>query len=323
METLVQTQDRDTITVRPLRDSDLAEADHIMRVAFGTFMGVPDPVTVFGDADYVQTRFLAAPDCAWAAEIGGEVVGSNFATHWGSFAFFGPLTVRVDLWNRGIGSRLMEPVVEAFERWGVRQSGLFTFPQSARHIGLYEKHGFWPRFLNPVMSKAVTGASADGLTYSEVAEAERPGTLQAIRGLTDAIFPGLDLEREVRGVDSQALGDTLLLYDGGELVGIAVCHCGEGTEAGTGVCFVKFGAVRPGADAPERFERLLDACERLAAESDLARIVAGVNTGRLDAYRRMLARGFRADVLVGLAMRGRPDGPDYDGPEHYVIDDLR
>jgi hypothetical protein len=26
---------------------------------------------------------------------------------------------------------------------------------------------------------------------------------------------------------------------------------------------------------------------------------------------------------VGLAMRARPDGPDYDGPDNYVIDDLR
>jgi hypothetical protein len=86
---------------------------------------------------------------------------------------------------------------------------------------------------------------------------------------------------------------------------------------------VKFGAARPGAEAPARFERLLDACECLAAEAGLEHIVAGVNTGRLDAYRRMLARGFRADVLVGLAMRARPDGPDYDGPENYVIDDLR
>jgi hypothetical protein len=36
----------------------------------------------------------------------------------------------------------------------------------------------------------------------------------------------------------------------------------------------------------------------------------------------MLSRGFRAD-LIGLAMRLRPDGPDYDTSEHYVIDDLR
>jgi hypothetical protein len=85
---------------------------------------------------------------------------------------------------------------------------------------------------------------------------------------------------------------------------------------------MKFGAVAPGPTAAEQFERLLDSCEHLAAESGLARIIAGVNTGRLDTYRRMLARGFRAD-LVGLAMRSRPDGPNYDGPQHYVIDDLR
>jgi predicted N-acetyltransferase YhbS len=323
VDALLQTQNPETVTVRPLRESDLAAADHIMRVAFGTFLGVPDPVTVFGDADYVKTRFLAAPDCAWTAEIDGEVVGSNFATRWGSFAFFGPLTVRVDLQDRGIGSRLMEPVLAAFERWGLRQSGLFTFPQSAKHVGLYGKHGFWPRFLNPVMSKAVAGGSAGYTTYSEVPEGERPATLQAIRGLTDAVFTGLDLEREIHAVDSQALGDTVLLRDGGELAGLAVCHCGGGTEAGTGACFVKFGAVRPGEGAPERFERLLDACERLAEDADFKRIVAGVNTGRIDAYRRMLARGFRADVLMGLAMRGRPGGPDYDGPHDYVIDDLR
>lgn len=323
METLTQTQDRETITVRPMRESDVVRADHIMRVAFGTYLGVPDPVTVFGDADYVQTRFIAAPECAWAAEIDGEVVGSNFATRWGSFGFFGPLTVRVDLQDRRIGSRLMAPVVEAFERWGVRQSGLFTFPQSAKHVGLYQKHGFWPSRLNPVMSMAVRAPSAHYATYSELPDGQRQTTLQAIRGLTDAVFAGLDLEREIHAVDSQALGDTILLHDGDELVGLAICHCGAGTEAGTGTCFVKFAAVRPGGDAPDRFERLLDACERLAAEADLKRIVAGVNTGRLGAYRRMLARGYRADVLIGLAMRNRPDGPDYDGPEHYVIDDLR
>ena len=322
MQTLEHAQGRGTITVRPLRESDLPAADRIMRVAFGTYLGAPDPVTVFGDADYVKTRYLAAPDCAWVAEIDGEIVGSNFATRWGSFAFFGPLTVRVELQDRGIGSRLMEPVMDAFERWSPRQSGLFTFPESAKHIGLYQKHGFWPRFLNPVMSKAVTAAQVDFGTYSEVDEPQRPATLQAIRGLTDAVLPGLDLEREIRAVDTQALGDTILIYDDDELVGLAICHCGGGTEAGSGACFVKFAAIRPGEQAPERFERLLDACERLASDADLARIVAGVNAGRIDAYRRMLARGYRA-FLVGLAMRSRPDGPDYDQPHHYVIDDLR
>ena len=108
----------------------------------------------------------------------------------------------------------------------------------------------------------------------------------------------------------------------GDLGAAAICHCGAGSEAGSGACYVKFGAVRPGVEAADQFERLLDACEAFATASDLDRLVAGVNTGRLNAYRQLLQRGFRANQL-GVSMLLRPDGPDYDRPEHYVIDDLR
>jgi predicted N-acetyltransferase YhbS len=310
------------VTVRPLQEGDLDVADHVMRVAFGTFRGVADPSRTFGDAQFVRTRFLAAPDCAWAAEVDGEVVGSVFAARWGTFAFFGPLSVRPDYWDRGVGNRLMKAVIEAFDRWDVRQAGLFTFANSAKHVGLYQKHGFWPGFLIAVTIKEVTRAAGACATFSQVPVQERTRTLDAIRELTDAVFPGLDLEREVVGVDVQRIGETLLLYDGAQLVAAAVCHSGTGSEAGAGSCYVKFGAVRPGVEAAERFERLLDACEAFAAASGLGRMVAGVDTGRLDAYRRMLRRGYRAELL-GLSMQRWPERPDFDGPEHYVIADLR
>ena len=92
------------VTVRPLLANDLDVADRVMRLAFGTIRGLPDPGAAFGDAQYVRPRFLAAPDCAWAAEVDGEVVGSVFAARWGTFGFLGPLTIRPDLWDRGIGS---------------------------------------------------------------------------------------------------------------------------------------------------------------------------------------------------------------------------
>ena len=47
------------IFVRPLRKSDLAAADHIMRLAFGTFLGLPDPASFMGDAGYVRTGWKA------------------------------------------------------------------------------------------------------------------------------------------------------------------------------------------------------------------------------------------------------------------------
>jgi GNAT superfamily N-acetyltransferase len=303
------------VTVRALEERDLDSADRIMRVAFGTFLGLPDPGTMFGDAEIVRTRFRAAPDCAWAAEVDGEVVGSVFAARWGTFGVVGPLTTHPDVWDRGIGGRLMAPVLEAFDCWGLRQAGLFTFPDSPKHVGLYQRHGFWPRFLTALTAKPGAGAAGEYTTFSE-----RGTPLAAIRGLTDAVFPGLDLEREIVACDAQRLGDTVLVHDDTGLAGAAICHCGAGSEAGSGDCFVKFGAVRPGDGGA--FERLLDACEAFAAAAGLERIVAGVNTGRLDAYRRLLQRGFRTHRL-GLSMRLRPDGPDYDGPDQYVIDDLR
>ena len=78
----------------------------------------------------------------------------------------------------------------------------------------------------------------------------------------------------------------------------------------------------PREEIMSRFEALLDACEAYAAESGLGRLVAGVDTGRLDAYRRLIARGFGIE-RVGLSMRLRPEAPDFDTPAHYVIDDRR
>ncbi|MGH3803675.1 MAG: hypothetical protein ACRDTD_26805, partial [Pseudonocardiaceae bacterium] len=116
-------------------------------------------------------------------------------------------------------------------------------------------------------------------------------------------------------------GDTVLLAGDRGLDGLAVCHLGAGSEAGDGVCYLKFGAVRPGPGAADRFERLLDACEGLAGERGLGRLEAGVNLARADAYARMIARGFRTG-LQGVAMH-RPSEAGYSRPDAYVIDDWR
>jgi hypothetical protein len=39
----------------------------VFRVAFGTFLGAPDPRRFFGDAEFVRTRWHADNDAAFAA----------------------------------------------------------------------------------------------------------------------------------------------------------------------------------------------------------------------------------------------------------------
>jgi hypothetical protein len=113
----------------------------------------------------------------------------------------------------------------------------------------------------------------------------------------------------------------VLLWNAAGLAALAVCHCGSGTEAGSGVCYVKFAAVRPGPTADHIFGMLLDSCERFAELRQLPRLVAGVNAGRERAYRHMMAYGFRTD-FQGVAMQ-RHNDPGYNRSEVYVIDDWR
>jgi GNAT superfamily N-acetyltransferase len=311
------------ITVRPLKESDLPMADHIMRLAFGTFIGLPEPAAFMGDADYVKTRWLADPQAAFAAEVDGELIGSNFATNWGSVGFFGPLTIRPDFWDLGVGKRLMEPIMELFNKWGTRHAGLFTFAHSQKHVGLYQKFGFWPRFLTAIMSKPIeyTESAHPWTRFSEVPASERDGVLSACREMTNAIYEGLDVEREIRAVATQELGETILLWNNSRLVGLAVCHAGPGTEAGSGVCYIKFGAARPGPNVGQDFSRLIDACEEMASARNVSRLVAGVNTARHEPYQEMLARGFRTD-MQGVVM-SRPNEAGYNRPGVYLIDDWR
>ena len=309
--------------VRPLRQEDLKNADHIMRVAFGTFLCVPDPATFGEGMDHVKTRWLADPNAAFGAEVDGELVGSSFVTRWGSFGFFGPLTVRPDLWDRGIARLLLEPTMELLNNWGVRHAGLFTFPHSPKHLGLYQKFGFWPRFLTPIMSKPVQLSDESGgwSKFSDVPDVEKERCLMTCRRLTSSIYEGLDLEREIMAVRKQRLGDTVLLWEGKTLVGLAVCHCGPSTEAGRDTCYIKFGAVRGGYGAENLFDKLLNTCEELAALHGMTTVMAGVNTACHTAYRRMIAQGFRIDSS-GVTML-KPNAPAFDRPDCYVMCDLR
>ena len=308
-----------TPTIRPLRESDFPEADRIFRLAFGTFIGLPDPLAFAGDADWTRTRFASDPAAAFAAELDGRLAGSNFATTWGSVGFFGPLSVRPDLWNAGVAKHLLAPTMELLDARGCTLQGLFTFAQSPKHVGLYQRFDFWPRHLAAVMARPSTGAppAAGWTLFSEAGDAALP----AIRSLTDAVYEGFDPTIELRSVRTQRLGDTVLLRDGDRVVGLAVCHCGAGSEAGGGACSVKVGAVAPGAGAGERFERLLDACAAFAVSRGLGSVVAGVDTAQRDAYRRMIARGFQT-VIQGVVMVRR-DEVGLGRPDRHVLSDWR
>ncbi len=318
------THSKGQIYVRPLRERDLDEADRILQLAFGTFNAAPNPESFMGDRRFVHTRWRANPQAAFAAESDGRLVGSNFATRWGRFGFFGPLSIDPAFWDLGFASDLIAPVMELFKSWKVRLAGLFTFAHSVKHIGLYQKFGFRPRALTLILEKNIRPndfQSASFSVFSKLDQHARREALVACRQLTEAIYDGLDVGFEIESIYQQALGDTVLVRDVYGLKSFAACHIGPGSEAGSGICYVKFAAAAPGPETRIYFSDLLKACEVLAWASGASQLVAGVNAARREAYEEMLLAGFQM-VRTGIAMH-RPNDPGFNRSGVFVMDDWR
>jgi len=251
----------------------------------------------------------------------GAVAGIAMAARWGSVGVFGPLAVDPRFWNYGVAGKLLEVALENPTMRDARLQVLSTAAGSVANIRLYQRFEFWPGFLIPILTKGVDGAAdpneAAGEYYSQLREEQKSEVLKECAVLTDTAYEGLEVSHEIRSVDRQGLGETLLLWDHDRLDGFATCHCGSGTEAGEGTCYLKFGTAR----SPNAFDRVLGAAEVLARTRGLERLTAGVNSGRRTVYRQLLVRGFRAEAHAVAMQRGT--GRSYDTKDVLIVDDWR
>ncbi len=315
------------ITIGLLKRNELEEAERIVRLAFGAFLGLPNPLDFMGDRSYIAPRWHSPHVKIVAARKGNRLIGSNVITRWGSFGFFGPLTVLPEYWDQGIAQRLLEPTMKIFDQWGLQRTGLFTFPQSAKHIGLYQKFGYWPQYLTAVMGHTPQVAMETRAKQnhaptllSSFTKSQHEEMIQACKKLTQKIDRGLDLTEEIRSALKQGIGDVVLTCNRGVLDAFAVCLTGAGSEGGEKVCYIKFAAARAGTGAGKRFDELLDACDAFASSRNIT-IEAGVNLARKDAYCRMRTHGYRT-LTQGVVMQ-RPHAEGFNRPDVYVIDDWR
>lgn len=306
------------VVIQPLLESDLDEGRELVREAFATFMGAATPGEFWNDRDYVEGRWRAEHTAWFKVEVDGRLAGVAGIARWGSHAVVGPVAVRPAYWERKLAKALMAAVSGQLDAWGVVHAGLFTFPDSPRHLGLYQGFGFWPQALTAVMVRTVAGQASGP---APVCTALSPAQRQACAALANEAAPGLDPTGELDAVERLGLGANLLLYGpASELEAFAACHFGPRSEAGDGVCYVKFAMVRGGEEASGRMDRLLAACEALARTEGQGRLMLGVNTGRRDAYQHLLKAGFAIEIL-GITMHRGSGG--YDRPQVWICDDWR
>jgi GNAT superfamily N-acetyltransferase len=312
-----------SLAIRIMRESDVDAAEALYRLAFGTFLKLPEPRAFAGAARKIELRRRTWPDAALVAEKGGALVGVAISSRWGSLGLFGPLAVDPEHWRGGIARQLIEAAMPVYDRWHCRAAALFTFPASMAHVALYQSYDFWTRGLTAIMGRPVTAPSPvpQARSMTALSRAERDEAIAQCAALTDTLYPGMDLRDEIAAVVAHPTADAIILAEGSRIAGFAICHCGKASEADSATVYVKFAAVRSGVAAARDFKRLLDAANDFANRHGATRLDASVNMGCMEAYRLMLAAGFRT-VMQGVAMHS-PWIEIYDRPDVFALEDWR
>jgi ribosomal protein S18 acetylase RimI-like enzyme len=324
------------IKIRRVRKGDLSKVRDVIEQAFGDFferqVGTR-PRQVFGGAQYVHHRWLIEPWGCFVAEEGdGKIVGAALAVMWGSVGLVGPIAVLTSYQNQDIGRQLLGACQEFFDENKATLQGVVTYPYSPKHLLLYQKFGYRPKGLVAITVKhldrreAASPARAPrpGLgvrRYSSLEEARKKPVMLKLRRITNSVWRGMDVGKEVEIVDGLALGDTLLLEKGRELIGFAIVHMPPNSEAPHGAAYVKFLAVDPRHPSPDSLHALLAGVEEMALGAQLTQVVAPVYTYYWTAYQALLERGYRVDFTMVRMKRGKQENHEQSGS--LVLDDWR
>ncbi len=327
------------VQIRRVRKGDLSKIKDVLEQSFGDFLERQlgtRPRQAFNGAQYVHHRWLMEPwGCFVAEEDNAKLVGAALAVTWGSVGLMGPVAVLTHYHNQTIAQQLMRAVQDFFDENKATLHGAVTYPTSAKHLALYGKFGYKAKSLTAVMSRALDRAGVRGpvakppvakgtLTvrrFSSLEETKKKAALARFHRITNGVCKGLELAKEVEIVDGLALGDTLLLERGAELIGFAVYHAPGVSEAPTGALYVKYLAIDPRHRKVEHLEQFVTGIEELAQEQGLPRVILPVYLRYWQAYSTLVKCGYQIDFTMVRMQKGKPE--DYEDPADLVLDDWR
>ena len=326
------------VQIRRIKKGDLSRVRDVLEQTFSDFLERQlgtRPRQPFGGAQYVHHRWLMEPwGCFVAEEDQQKIVGTALGATWGTLGILGPVAVLTNYQNQRIGQQLIQAVQEFFEENKATLHGVVTYPNSAKHLLLFHRFGYRPKGLTTIMSRNLDRADADragggrsaksGVVvrrFSTLEETKKKVALTRFHRITNAICRGMDVSKEVEIVDGLALGDTVLLERGRDLLGFAVYHAPGVSEAPTGALYVKFLAMDPQQRKPEVLEQFVAALEDLAHELGVSRVILPVYTRYWQAYSTLLRCGYQIDFTMVRMQHGKPE--DYEDGSHLVLDDWR
>ncbi|MEP6573420.1 MAG: GNAT family N-acetyltransferase, partial [Gemmatimonadota bacterium] len=153
----------------------------------------------------------------------GALAGFNIIHFSGAEGWMGPLAVRPDRQNAGLGKEMIRSGIEWLRERSVRTIGLETMPRTVENIGFYSRLGFIPGHLTITLTKDLARRSAAPPTLLSMAGEARADRLVECRQLTERLVPGTDFTRELTLTHDLRIGDTVLVRDR-RMRGFALWH---------------------------------------------------------------------------------------------------
>jgi GNAT superfamily N-acetyltransferase len=220
----------------------------------------------------------------------GQLAGFNMVHRSGIEGWMGPIAVRPDRQNEGLGSTMVQAGIDWLKTQGARTIGLETMPRTVDNIGFYSRLGFMPGHLTITLVRDVGRRNADPGELLSLAADRVPDSLAECRALADRLAPGLDFTRELALTHELRIGDTSLVRRDGRLVAFALWHSAP-LAAGRPKDEVRI--LKLVAESLDDMERVVDAVQHAAQRERVRRLALRCQSAFADAYLRLVERGFR------------------------------
>ncbi|HYT03582.1 MAG TPA: GNAT family N-acetyltransferase [Gemmatimonadales bacterium] len=226
----------------------------------------------------------------WRDEA-GHVAAFNIAHRSGAEGWMGPLAVRPDRQGAGIGKTIVRAATDWLLEQGVTTLGLETMPRTVENIGFYARLGFTPGHLTVTLTNDIaTRGHAAAALLSHRRGAAGDQAIAAARRLVATLAPGYDFTREIQLTAELGLGDTSLVDGDDGLRAVVLWHSAPLAE---GRPKDEVRVLKLAATDGRAFEAAIAATEAAAARAGIRRVAIRCQTRCDDAFRRLVARGYR------------------------------
>jgi len=174
-------------------------------------------------------------------------------------------------------------------------------PRTMDNIGFYARLGFVPAHLTVTLTADAEQSAQPPQLLSARSSAERADAVRACAALVSELHPGYDYTREIQLTDELALGDTVLLHDGGVVCGFALCHAAPLVEGRTRE---ELRVLKLVLREEVLLQRILPQLADFARRSGTARVAIRLQGEYGSAFRQLVSRGVRVrwtDLRMALA----------------------